>query len=256
MRLVSLSDIRKTDFYIGRISSAYRTPTYKILNNKGRTANGFLLVEKGDFLYEWNDEKVRLKPGSLIYLPCGSKHILTITTEEAAFTDIRFTMLDCNGESIIFSTTPFVFEEKVKQHVIDNIHDLTNEFCRFSNALRRLTLLSSILDELTAEYEHTLDARIAPILNYLNEHCNEKINCDELSKLCYLSKSQMYKIFKKKIGCSPIEYRNRLLLEKACELLCTKEYSVQEVANVLGFENAYYFSRLFKKHFNIPPSKY
>lgn len=256
MRLVSLSDIRKTDFYLGRISSTYRTPTYKILNNKGRTANGFLLVEKGEFLYEWNDEKVCLKPGSLIYLPCGSKHILTITTEEAAFTDVRFTMLDCNGESIIFSATPFVFKEKVKQHLIDNIHELTDEFCHFNNALRRLTLLSSILDELTAEYEQTQDPRIAPILNYLNEHCSEKINCDELSKLCYLSKAQMYRIFKKKIGCSPIEYRNRLLLEKACELLRTKEYSVQEVADVLGFENAYYFSRLFKKHLNIPPSKY
>jgi two-component system response regulator YesN len=55
---------------------------------------------------------------------------------------------------------------------------------------------------------------------------------------------------------SPIEYKNRLAMEKAAELLKTELYTVSEVSLAVGVEDVCYFSRLFKRTFGTPPGKY
>ncbi len=66
----------------------------------------------------------------------------------------------------------------------------------------------------------------------------------------------MYRAFKKETGLSPIEYRNRLRIERARTLLSRDICSVSEAAKLLGFESVYYFSRVFKQHTGVAPSQY
>ena len=54
----------------------------------------------------------------------------------------------------------------------------------------------------------------------------------------------------------PLEYRSSLLAKRASQLLREGSFSVTEVAEMLGFESVSYFSRFFKKHKGISPSKY
>ena len=50
-----------------------------------------------------------------------------------------------------------------------------------------------------------------------------------------------------------VEFENPISVEKARELLSTKEYSVKEVSVIVGYSDVSYFSRIFKKESGYPP---
>jgi YesN/AraC family two-component response regulator len=66
----------------------------------------------------------------------------------------------------------------------------------------------------------------------------------------------MSKLFKQETGESPINYLIKIRMEKAKELLVKEELSVKEIANSVGYQDAYHFSKLFKKYTGNSPSDY
>ena len=97
----------------------------------------------------------------------------------------------------------------------------------------------------------------AQIADYLDEHYAEKISLDQIAENMYLSPYYISKIFKSEIGESPIHYLIRVRLEHAKELLEQKEdFGVAEIAEKVGYDDAYHFSKLFKKTYGMSPLKY
>jgi two-component system response regulator YesN len=45
-------------------------------------------------------------------------------------------------------------------------------------------------------------------------------------------------------------------MELACELIRQKKYRIYEISYKVGFENAYYFTRVFRRHIGLSPSEY
>ncbi len=64
------------------------------------------------------------------------------------------------------------------------------------------------------------------------------------------------KLFRERTSHSPIAYFIQLKICKACELLDHTDLGVREIAIELGYDDPYYFSRLFKKIQGVSPSKY
>ncbi len=95
---------------------------------------------------------------------------------------------------------------------------------------------------------------VEQILNYFEDHYNEKISLDQIAENMYLSPFYISKIFKSETGNTPIGHLINIRLEKARELLQAGG-SIQEVALAVGYEDAYHFSKLFKKRYGISPSK-
>lgn len=97
---------------------------------------------------------------------------------------------------------------------------------------------------------------VEQIQNYFNDHYAEKISMDQIAENMYLSPFYISRIFKSETGDTPIHYLIDIRLEHAKEILeqgaCN---SIQEVAAMVGYEDAYHFSKLFKKKYHIPPSR-
>jgi len=70
------------------------------------------------------------------------------------------------------------------------------------------------------------------------------------------SSSHFSIVFRKATGMPPIDYFINLKMQKACQLLDMDESRIKEVAHNLGYEDQYYFSRLFKKYMGISPEQY
>lgn len=64
------------------------------------------------------------------------------------------------------------------------------------------------------------------------------------------------RIFKTDFEVTPMEYLDNLRLSQAKELLTNTPYKIEEIAELCGFCDQFYFSRFFKKHTGIPPRKF
>ncbi len=97
---------------------------------------------------------------------------------------------------------------------------------------------------------------VEQILDYFEDHYQEKISLDHIADNMYLSPFYISKIFKSETGDTPIRHLINIRLEKARELL-EKGWngSIQEAAAHVGYEDAYHFSKQFKKRFGISPSQ-
>lgn len=98
---------------------------------------------------------------------------------------------------------------------------------------------------------------VKKIVNYLNENYEQKISLDQIAHNMYLSPVYVSKIFKEETGESPINYLIKIRLEKARDILGGEGMgSIKSIANAVGYEDVYHFSKLFKKYYGISPQNY
>lgn len=97
---------------------------------------------------------------------------------------------------------------------------------------------------------------VEQIVNYFEDHFSEKISLDQIAENMYLSPFYISKIFKSETGEAPIRHLINIRLDKAKELLEQGwTGSIQEVAAEVGYDDAYHFSKLFKKRYGVSPSQ-
>lgn len=93
-------------------------------------------------------------------------------------------------------------------------------------------------------------------LKYIHDHYNSNIKIPELARMENLSNSRYVTRFTAAIGMSPMSYIVELRLRYACDLLENTDMSIKEVASLSGYDDAHFFSKLFKKHVGLAPSEY
>ena len=88
---------------------------------------------------------------------------------------------------------------------------------------------------------------------YLEMHHAERIRLRELAERVSLSPQYLCTLFKRHFGVSPIDYVIRQRLERAQYLLRNQNLAVGEVGRLVGYEDIFQFSKLFKKRFGQSP---
>ncbi|WP_432671085.1 AraC family transcriptional regulator [Flavobacterium sp. SM2513] len=94
------------------------------------------------------------------------------------------------------------------------------------------------------------------IVEYIRKNLKEDISLKKLSAISSMSTTSFYRFFKRELGMSPMEYILKEKVKCAKKLLSNPSIQINEVCYLSGFENANYFSRLFKKHEGITPKQY
>ncbi|KAF1296239.1 AraC family transcriptional regulator [Enterococcus sp. JM4C] len=90
---------------------------------------------------------------------------------------------------------------------------------------------------------------------YLENHHNQEITLEQLADILYVSPTHLSKIFKEATGVSPINYLIQVRLKHAKELLKNDQLTIRDVAQAVGYQDAYHFSKLFKKYYGVSPSQ-
>jgi transcriptional regulator GlxA family with amidase domain len=90
----------------------------------------------------------------------------------------------------------------------------------------------------------------------MRQHLSEPLQVATLAAQAGTSPSHFFVVFKRFTGCSPIDYFIRLRMRRACQLLETGPLSVKDIAVSLGYEDPFYFSRVFKSVHRLAPSHY
>lgn len=129
-----------------------------------------------------------------------------------------------------------------------NLFQASTYFQEFLCKVIRIKMYSGLSD--------TSSLGIENVLNFMSKNVNESSTLTQLAACTNLSKYHFTRMFKQKTGYSPVEYFNRLKIQKACELLDTTNYSIKEISDVLSFSSPFYFSEVFKKITGYSPKKY
>jgi transcriptional regulator GlxA family with amidase domain len=111
---------------------------------------------------------------------------------------------------------------------------------------------AALPDDNGAERARKIEGTIA----YMMSHLDQPLDVATLAALANISTSHFFALFKRQTGCAPMGYFTRLRMQHACRLLDGTSASVKEVAAALGYEDPFYFSRVFKLINHVPPSRY
>ena len=88
------------------------------------------------------------------------------------------------------------------------------------------------------------------------ESSAENLTVEQVAASYGITVSHFIRSFKSEYGMTPNEYRLNYRISKAVSLLRMTDLSVQDIAYQCGFDDPFYFSRIFKKRVGITPSKY
>lgn len=99
---------------------------------------------------------------------------------------------------------------------------------------------------------HVVDS----VKKYIETHLDDRLNLNEVSALYGISSNYLSSLFKKYNNCGYSEYITDRKIAKAKEMMKTGNKKVYEISDALGFESAFYFSKVFKKVEGISPTEY
>ncbi len=253
MRIDDLSNLVITKVH--SVSTIY-TPENKIAKRQDRALWALVIKFEGETVYTASDGKQILSDiNHLVLLPRGCSYSWHCT-KAGHFSIIEF-------ESAMIGDRPIQFSVKSGEKLLKMFQEL--EYKR--NLKKPMTEVESIRDAynilLTLTQSHAdtyLPAdklkKIEPAIEYISQNYNKSISNDALAALTGMSTVYFRKLFTEIMGTSPITYVHELRIQKAKEMLKSDYGTLSDMAISLGYPSLYDFSRAFKKHTGVSPSRY
>lgn len=233
------------------------------------------IILSGVAHYLINNHTYTLKAGELIILSAGTPHSVSLP-KQSRYHDLHLGINHLVGH---LSEVKGQFTEGFFILNLGEEYKMITEICRLliteSNkrqadymimlqtlVLQLLVLLGRRIDHSTSTEPRSISNMPYPdkhivvewMTNYIKQNYMKEISLEMFSKDMYLSQVYISKIFKEATGHSPIHFLIQTRLSIAKELLETKSLPIKEVSNLVGYEDAYHFSKLFKKYYGYSPS--
>lgn len=266
MEIISIKELCKSDYnlrFFNFLEHFWNENRTFSCINRPKTTDLLIYLNNCDAVYlEKSGNKIYAKSGDMVYTPEGSEYSLefiNVKSQESSTLQINFFAFNESGERI----------RLCKNNVKVFSHE--NSFA-IKDAFEKLKLLSLDASTLPTQNKSALfdilniignenlkgknDSLIYEGIKYLHSHYFESPSVSYLAKLCHISEEYFRRIFKAKTGLSPIEYKNRLRLNKAKEYLKFSDLSVQEISDNLGYLTVSHFIKQFKASFNCSPLKF
>lgn len=178
---------------------------------------------------------------------------------------------NCSYVTIVFETNLNEYHF-LSNKVFDCDNDLLNIFNFFiqSNINKKFINDYSILKLkeliiLTYNQQHQIESNdgshyysklLNSIIDYINENLNYELTVDQICHVFGISRTTIQKIFQKNLNVSPKSYIIYAKLSYSKILLKQNKYTIEEIAGMAGFTTANYFTRMFKKTYDISPTNY
>lgn len=139
---------------------------------------------------------------------------------------------------------------------------LNNGACHFMlkpvDAGEGLRMLMKVRDRLThkgvpeASHHRAMDE----IMQYMREHYQQRLALEDVADHFYMNKTYLSELFKKETGKSFVQFKNEIRVERAKVLLRNSDELISSISQQCGFEDAGYFSTVFKLMTQLTPQQY
>lgn len=269
MRLIKLASLGGEDLFFGRPEvfpeSWENRRGFSQYRELPRPCHALFFVKtdiRVDF-FSQTGETVTARRGDTVFIPEGSLYHVSVEggTPDAIDTyTVNFKMWDSAGEPLSLSERICLLCGK-SEGVLDMHFQKLHQAAHVGVGGSLLRLRAALYDLLDAMVTAAMGLpEVFYIIREGAEALRAAWNRNEpiarYAALCGISETYFYRCFREWSGKSPIEYRNALRLSNAEAMLRHTDMQISEIAGVVGFDDPFYFSRIFTGHFGLSPKAY
>ena len=267
--LMMESDIKNLSFQLDSITkSKYDSDWHSTLHTHPFTELFYVVDGKGEFIIQ--QQRFAVKANDFVIINPHVEHTEVSSSEDP----LEYIVVGIQGLSFSNLTTqdqgdqPFSFfnlrdeQKDILRYLNVMVQEATNQAMSYELVCHNLLeiLLIKILRhqhfELEVDSKNKTSKDIAFIKHYLKTYYRESIQLEDLASMTHLSRFYISHSFKKDVGLSPMEYLMTIRIKESKILLRTTNYSVSQIADIVGFTTPTYFSKQFRKVTGISPSDY
>lgn len=246
---------------------------YKQANNHTmlrRTHDDFLLIYclDGQGELDLDGQRSLIQSGDLLILPRGVSHAY----QASGKTPWTIYWIHFSGhlserfiDYLAIDASKYVLPLGIHSRLVGDLEHLLEcgrssynltAFIHAANLLRQVLTQIARLQPLARQQEASGSFNLEHIHSLMQARVHEQLDLTTLAESASLSKYHFVKKYKELTGTTPINHFIHLKIERACHLLDTTNLPIGEVSFAVGYEDAYYFSRIFKKVMGISPREY
>jgi AraC family transcriptional regulator of arabinose operon len=226
----------------------------------------FLYMVKGSIHVQAGGISAVMTPGEcIIFTPHIPFYFESVENTELVYLWVHFSgnaaaeVLQSSGLS-----TGMILQASIIDNVIGKFQSLFQAFSQRDSflqmdAIPNLISLLALIGRAVQQTKSPLYAnhnRIETSLRYIHEHFHTQLTLQQLADIEHLSVSHYRTVFSESFGVSPYEYILLQRMNRACDLLSHSHLSCAEIADMIGYEDQRYFSRLFKIKTGMTPQSY
>ena len=219
----------------------------------------FSIVNKGMASHNFDGNVIVTKPNELLFKPMGASYSFKVLSDAPVTTTfISFEAEISDAKPMVFSVETFekllyLTTKMPGEWAIGEPHKKYKCISTFYSLLSLLSKQESSERDISSKF-HLLK----PAESYLREHLfDSTLSVERLCNLCGISDTYFRKIFMQKYGETPRKYiLNKRLIQAEAILNDHDSTSIKEIANQVGFDDPLYFSRVFKKKYNVSPTDF
>ncbi len=107
-----------------------------------------------------------------------------------------------------------------------------------------------------SQSQHSRQLLMEKARQYVRDNVDKHICLQDVADHVCISPGYLSALFKKQYSQNLTDYINEVKTRRACELIRQGRYRIYEISYMLSFENAYYFTRVFKRYTGLTPTEY
>ena len=148
-------------------------------------------------------------------------------------------------------------QKELISHISGNLMHGSKSFnLQHSLAIYNLILSTVITIPKDRWQEFTIGNKIVQVLNYINQHLDESLSNEMLAGTIHMAPNSFARLFKQQTGQTPQDFIRKKRVENASRLLYHSDQSIKQISDECGFNDRYYFTRVFSQEMGISPARY
>lgn len=221
-----------------RFDTTYTTGS---LQSYSRPCIGYLKKGMGKFFC--NGNTYFAYEGDLIYIAKDTKYYsIWYGSPEIDFYSISFDFAHTYAYydyrfQIVRNFPPSRFDEMFAAYETNPLSAISHMYA----------MLSGLYPQMKSEAVAVQSGTVDPAIIHIENNYTEPMDINTLCKLCHLSRSSLFELFKRRTGVSPITYKHNVMIQHALDMLTHTDLSVDEISQRVGFSSSNYFRTIFHK---------
>ncbi|OEL07439.1 AraC family transcriptional regulator [Staphylococcus xylosus] len=227
------------------------------------------IVTQGEGTFSYAGETYHLTAGDIFLLERG----MEVEYKPSFSNPWTYYWVGMNGKQILnyLSRCSIVDSHVILGQDTTDIKNIIQLICKLSQSIESNNSNDILIMQYLYQLVYTLQDKfpknfsvqvdivnedIQHAVDFINTNYQKHITVEDVAKSVNITRSHLYKLFKKNLGCSPKEYLTYIRMYHASQLLIHTSTLISDISRQVGYKDPLLFSKNFTKHFEISASEY